>query len=227
MPTLDEYLALVTSQHRHRPKFMAVLEALLKPLCAVDDVLQAMGPAFDLDTSVGVQLDQVGEWIGRSRLLSLPLTDVYFSWDADGVGWNQGVWKGMYDPDSGLVSLPDDVYRTLLRAKVAANSWDGTIPGAYAVWEAAFAATGSIILIQDNQDMSMVVGIAAVPPDAVTTQLLLQGYIPLKPGGVRVAYYALTPATDPNAAALFAWDCDSAGLAGWGSGNYPKILNPS
>lgn len=51
--------------------------------------------------------------------------------------------------------------------------------------------------------------------------------IPLKPEGVRVAYYALTPATDPDAAALFAWDCDSAGLDGWGRGNFPKILNPS
>lgn len=227
MPAMDAYLALVTSQHRHRPRFMAVTEALLAPLCAVDDLLQGLRRAFDLDQAVGVQLDQVGEWIGRSRRLRIPLTDVYFAWDTEGVGWEQGAWMGRYDPATGMVSLPDDVYRTLLRAKVAANSWDGTVPGAYAVWEAAFAATGSIILIQDNQDMSMAVGIAAVPPDAVTQQLLLQGYIPLKPEGVRVSYYAITPASDPDAAALFAWDCDSAGLAGWGRGNYPKILYPS
>ncbi|GFM38010.1 DUF2612 domain-containing protein [Desulfovibrio psychrotolerans] len=224
---ISDYLALISSQHRHRPKFMAVMEAILAPLCGIDNVLQEMRCAFDLDSAVGVQLDKTGEWIGRSRRLSVPLTDVYFSWDADTVGWGQGVWKGPYDPASGMVSLPDDAYRNLLRAKVAANDWDGTIPGAYTIWGAAFAATGSIILIQDNQDMSMVVGIAGVPPDAVMCQLLLQGYIPLKPQGVRVAYFAVTPSTDPDAAALFAWDCDSAGLAGWGTGNFPQILYPS
>lgn len=224
---LDDYLSLVTSQHKHRPRFMAVMEALLTPLCEVDDLLQSMRTAFDLDSAVGVQLDKTGEWIGRSRNLSLPLSDVYFSWDTPAVGWGQGSWKGPYDPDSGMVSLPDDVYRNLLRAKVAANAWDGTIPGAYSVWRAAFAETGSIILIQDNLDMSMTVGIAAVPPDAITTQLLLQGYIPLKPQGVRVAYYAITPATNPEASALFAWDCNSDGLSGWGTGNFPQIIYPS
>jgi hypothetical protein len=69
---LDDYLSLVTSQHKHRPRFMAVMEALLTPLCEVDDLLQSMRTAFDLDSAVGVQLDKTGEWIGRSRNLSLP-----------------------------------------------------------------------------------------------------------------------------------------------------------
>ena len=80
-----------------------------------------------------------------------------------------------------MVRLPDETYRLLLKAKIGANRWDGTVPGAYEVWESAFADTGSLILMQDNQDMSVVIGLAGTPLDAVMRNLLLQGYLPLKP----------------------------------------------
>lgn len=112
---------------------------------------------------------------------------MYFEWGREAVGWARGSWKGLYDPETGMVRLPDETYRLLLRAKIGANRWDGTVPGAYEVWESAFADTGSLILMQDNQDMSVVIGLAGTPLDAVMRNLLLQGYLPLKPEGVRVA----------------------------------------
>lgn len=211
---MDEYLNLIPSQHRQTPRYMATVQALLTPMLGVDALLRELRAAFDLDTAVGRQLDAVGVRVGRSRHLHTPLTGVYFSWNTEGVGWNEGLWKGRYDPESGLVTLPDDIYRMLLKAKVAANRWDGTIPDAYEAWEIAFADLGSIILIQDNQDMSMVVGIAGMRLTPVFEQLLLQGYVPLKPEGVRIRWYAVTPDGGP----LFAWNCDSSALAGW-SGN--------
>ena len=56
----------------------------------------------------------------------------------------------------------------------------------------------------------MSVGIAGMPPDAVTRELLLQQYIPLKPQGVRIRWYAVTPDGGP----LFAWACNSDALPG-------------
>lgn len=225
MPT--DYTMLIAAQHR-KPRFVALIEAITEPLLEVQALLEEMRSTFDLDTAIGVQLDATGEWIGRTRILRMPLADVYFSWDVEGLGWGQGMWMGKYDPVSGVVSLPDDIYRRLLKAKVAANAWDGTVDNAYDVWVAAFADTGSIILIQDNMDMSMGVGIAGMPLDAVTKQLLLQQYIPLKPEGVRVRWYAVTPDGGP----LFAWNCESEALAGWDDGTgkggrWPEVLLPN
>ncbi|WP_185961579.1 DUF2612 domain-containing protein [Telmatospirillum sp. J64-1] len=215
------YTDHITSQHR-RPKFEATVDAVTAPLVEIQAVLEDLRRAFDLDAAIGAQLDQVGEWVGRSRHLKVPLDGVYFAWDTPGVGWGEGSWRGLYDPASGMVSLPDDVYRQLLKAKVAANSWDGTRDGAYAIWAAAFADQGSHILIQDHGDMTISIGIAGMPPSSILTQLLVQGYIPLKPAGVRVAYYALPPVGTEGA--LFAWDSDSPALAGWDRGAWPRIL---
>lgn len=222
LPTLDTYLDLVTSLYRGKPRFIALCTALVQPLVDQQALLDAIRNGFDLDSAVGVQLDKVGEWVGRSRDLETPLEGVYFSWNTAGVGWQEGSWKGPYDPETGMVSLPDAAYRTLLRAKIAANAWDGTVPGAYEVWETLFAGTGSIVVIQDNQDMSMVVGLAGTYPDAVTKALLTGGYVPLKPEGVRIKYYAVAPTGGP----LFAWGCESEALNGWGVGSWPEIITP-
>lgn len=220
----DRYLAAITSQHRRRPKFAALVAAITAPLADLQETLEDLRQAFDLATAVGLQLDQVGQWVGLSRHLQLPLEGVYFAWDEDGVGWAEGVWRGPFDPDSGLIALPDDVYRQLLRARVAANAWDGTRDGAYAAWETAFADEGSLIVLQDNQDMSIGIGIAGLAPSRVLERLLVGGALPLKPAGVRVAYYALPPTG--IAGALFGWDCDGPALAGWGEAAWPRILAP-
>ena len=121
-----------------------------------------------------------------------------------------------------LMILSGGIAYLLLKAKIGANRWDGTVPGAYEVWESAFADTGSLILMQDNQDMSVVIGLAGTPLDAVMRNLLLQGYLPLKPEGVRVAWYAVAPERGP----LLGWNCETGGLSGWGKGIWPVRLEP-
>lgn len=219
MATTETYLSLITSLYRDQPNFVALCEALAKPLVDVQNFLLTVRDAFDLDTAVGVQLDADGLWIGRSRYLETPLTGVYFSWEEPGVGWNEGTWKGPYDPETGLTRLVDDFYRLLLRAKIAANSWDGTTSGAHEIWNQLFSGSGMQIVLQDNQDMTMVVGVAGAKPDAVFKALLTGGYLPLKPVGVRINHYALPAVEGP----LFAWNCNSDALSGWGAG-WPEIV---
>ena len=221
--TIDDYLALITSQHRNKPRFEATVSTEVDPYVGIQRVMESLPESFDLDTATGVQLDVIGEWAGRSRRLPIPLTGVYFAWDdTTATGWEGGTWRGPYDPDSGLIELPDDAYRTLLKAKIASNNWDGTIPGAYTIWDAAFN-TQSILVLQDNQDMSMIVGVAGQLLGTVERALLTGGYIPLKPAGVQVHYYTVGPA----AGKLMAWDCESTALGGWDVGQWAAELYPT
>lgn len=221
--TLGEYLNLITTEHRDRAKFVATVAAVVQPQVDEQTALAAFAEAFDIDTAAGVQLDIVGLWIGRARRVAVPITGVFFSWDdTPQTGWDSGVWRGPFDPEAGIVILPDDTYRVLLKAKIAANSWDGSIPGAYAIWDEAFG-DGSALLIQDHQDMSMDIGIVGPPLSAVTRALLIGGYLPLKPAGVRIRSYSI----GANSGPLFAWNVSNDLLAGWGTGSWAIELSPN
>lgn len=176
---------------------------------------------YDIDIAVGQQLDRIGEWVGISRQLAIPLTNVYFSFDETGLGFDQGTWLGPFDPTTGLVSLPDDVYRILLYAKIAANTWDGTIPTAYTAWNTIFEPLGYQILIQNNQDMTMDIALIGPAPDAVTLALFSGGYLSLIPAGVGVNNYYLQSVQN---APLFGFDAQNDSIAGFDTGAFAQIL---
>lgn len=183
---ITAWTALVTSEHADKPKFMATLETTLQPLADMRDMILGLPAAFDLDAAVGAQLDAVGLWVGVSRVLSLEISNVYFSFDTDGLGWDQGSWWAPGDPSTTLVSLPDDAFRTFIRARIGANHWDGTIPGAYAAWDSLFAGTAFSVLIEDLGAMKMNQILIGGTPDVVTTTLFESGELDLAPAGVRV-----------------------------------------
>lgn len=151
MAELTEYTALITSEHRDKPRFMAVVGALVQPLVDQMNVLQSMPGKFDLDNAVGVQLDDVGLWVGVSRKIRTPLTGIYFSFDIDGLGFDQGTWKGPFDPDTGLTVLDDDTYRLVIRAKIGANRWDGTLESSAAILNSIFGnPSGDLVPVHAN-----------------------------------------------------------------------------
>ncbi|WP_143296080.1 DUF2612 domain-containing protein, partial [Burkholderia pseudomallei] len=133
MADLTDYTVLITSEHSDKPRFMASVSALVQPLVEQMNVLESMPGKFDRDNVIGVQLDDVGLWVGVSRKIRTPLTGVYFSFDIAGLGFDQGTWKGPFDPDTGLTILDDDTYRLVIRAKIGANHWDGTLQQSAAI----------------------------------------------------------------------------------------------
>ncbi len=211
---LDDYLNLITSAFRKKPKFVATVSANVEVKVRVQELLASMVPLFDVDNARGDQLDIIGKWVGVSRNVSIPIGGVYFSWDgAAALGWDYGTWQPNLAPDE-ITTLPDDAYRTVIKARIAANHWDGTTDGAYAVWDAIF--TEITILIKDNQDMTYELGFVGGIIDTLTLALVTQGYIPLKPEGIRLAG-VFTPA---DSSPLFAWDVDSDLLQGWDIGSW-------
>lgn len=214
--TEEEYKDLITSYLRGMPNYTATVGATVAPLADLQAFFDTLPQAFDLDTAVGVQLDAVGEWVGRSRYVNIPIANVWFSFDTDGLGWDQGVWKGPFDPDVGIYALDDETYRLLLRCKIAANQWDGTVPSAKAALDAFFNTAGTLTFIEDRQDMSMVFGIAGTLPNAVMLALFANGYVPLKPMGVRAIYKT----TSVDGTALFGFDVNNDLVQGWDQGSW-------
>lgn len=207
MKKQDDYLQLATSEHRTQPRFAAVLSALVAGVMGSTNEALGMPDDFDLDRAVGDQLDQIGLWVGINRLVPTQLANIYFSWDNASFGWESGYWKGTFDPSAGLTSVDDRTFRTMIRAKIAANIWDGSLLGMYQVWELVFGARA--IFIQDNQDMTMTLIYDTTKLTPVEVQLLVGGYFHMKPAGVRVLYAPL------SSKPLFSWDRNTAMFQGW------------
>lgn len=208
------WLALVTSEHASQPNYMAMLSVTFQPLADTIAVLESIPALYDVDFAVGSQLDTVGVWVGISRNITVPLEGVFFSWDTPGLGWGEGNWITSITATQ-LISLPDTQYRTLLYAKIAANHWNGSIPGAYAVFDTIFAGTGFGVLIQDLQGMHMAMALTGPIPDAVTQALFTNGYFNLKPAGVQIDRYYIPP--EPNVP-YFGFGVENDNIAGWGVG---------
>lgn len=148
--TADEIVALVPAWNATRPRFMATLRATVAPFLDAQAVVAHLPLDFDLDTSIGLQLDAVGERIGRSRNVRTPIPQPWFTWGDPVRGWGAGVWKGPYSGTFGVYQLDDETYRRLLRANILAKRWDGTVPGAQAAFDVFFNDPDTYVFVQDK-----------------------------------------------------------------------------
>jgi hypothetical protein len=217
------YQNLVTSQYQNQPNFMATIALDVGMSVQVQFLLEQMLTViFDLDTPpVGDQLDIIGAWVGVSRDVVVPITDVFFTWDSSNLalGWDKGTW-GVSSNATQLLALPDDAYLLLIRAKIAANSWNGTTTTAYAIYEALFP--DFIILIQDDCDMHYRVAVIGGIVPALTLAILAANLVPLKPEGIGVEYLT---SVDTNPA--FCWDMETTNCKGWNQGSWLEVVSTS
>lgn len=214
MPSAEfKYTDLITSAHKDKPKFKATVEASTIGFEQVQATLLGLIGAHALDTAVGSQLDTLGEWIGQSRYLTVPLDNIYFAWDhlVDD-GWDSGIWWDTYSPTESITALDDESYRMLLKMYVAANHWDGTPNKAIDVW-AQSMGSNSFVIFTDYQDMSCDLAFSGKLPSAAKA-MIRAGLNPFKPESVRVRTYF----TNNNDGPIFAWDMDSPALSGYDVG---------
>lgn len=223
--TVQDYLNLITSSWFQKPNYTSMISLDVSLPVQIQSLLNSMIPIFDLSLPpVGNQLDIIGQWVGITRNVNVPIAGVFFSWDGGDptVGWDFGSWQPANAPQN-ITVLPDDAYLTLILAKIAANNWDGTTNGAYAIWDSLFPQF--TILIEDNLNMTYGLAIIGGIVDSLTLALITGGYIPLRPEGVMVSEYYVSVDTNP----AFAWDIPSpsASLAGWDTGSWLREFLPS
>lgn len=226
---MSKYTDLITNYHSQKPLFVNHIDLITRPLTDASNVMTSLITEFDIDEAIGVQLDILGKWIGRTRVVSQPISGIYFSFDTDGLGFDQGVWQGPYDPDAGFTNLSDDVYRIVLKAKIAINHWNGTNETLPAILETALAASGLTMQIVDNQDMTISVWVfPEVDISTVSLELLAairQGYLTVKAAGVWAGDIQTPSVETPSVGnKFFGFDMDNEYIAGFDTGAWEKKL---
>lgn len=212
--TVQNYLDLLPSASIDKAKFVATLSALLQPFVDAQGTADGMPTAFDIDSAVGPQLDAVGVRVGLSRVLAVPIAGVYFSIDVAGLGLDQGVIQGAGDPNDALTSLDDETYRAVLKLKVGANKWDGTLAQAQQ-FLSNLAGAGTYIFMQDNFDMTVTIGISGIVPSRLFVSLLTQMASWIKPATVAISAIIVT---SENGAPIFGIDVENNYIAGLDTG---------
>ncbi|WP_445435628.1 DUF2612 domain-containing protein [Citrobacter amalonaticus] len=226
---MSKYTELITNYHATKPKFFDHINLSTRPLIDITTATRGLVSAFDIDTAVGVQLDILGLWIGRSRIVSQPISGVYFSLDIDGLGFDQGVWQGPYDPDSGYTTLSDETYRIILKAKIAINNWDGRNDSLPPILDAALEGSGLKMQIVDNQDMTISIWVfPETDISNVSLELIAairQGYLTVKAAGVWGGSIEIPAVETPSEGnRFFGFDMDNEYIAGFDDGAWGELL---
>lgn len=215
---MSKYTELITNYHVANNKFPKHVDLITRPLTDVSTSVADLIRKFDVDSANGEQLDIIGLWVGRERNVTTPISNVYFSWDTDGLGWDQGNWQGPYDPDAGFTSLSNDVYRLVLKAQIAINQWNGTVGHLEELLEQIFSGTGIEMQIIDNMDMSISVSAIALNGISNTSAELIEviksGALTVKAAGVRVKSLDVIDPAHP----LFGFDTQNTAIAGFDNG---------
>lgn len=212
----EDYAELIAGAHVERPKFTQWLQAITEPLKTARERLAAMQRQFDVDYAVGDQLDAVGARVGISRNLPMRLTGVYFALDdVEGIGLDRGVWKGKYDPDDGVNSLGDETYRAVIKAKILANSFDGTngsLPRFLSDVLSYFDVPAKVLDLQDLQTMHVALHLTKDTTPPIVWELFSRRIIDVTAAGVSIAIIDNDP--------WFGLDYDTASVKGLDEGSF-------
>jgi hypothetical protein len=216
---ITAYTDLVPAANQ-TPNFLAALSACVQPLSDITAFLGSLNAAFDINEAVGVQLDTLGLLVGRNRSLLLPVSGIFFSLDTVGLGLDEGIWQ--VGSQTQIFALPDAQYRSVLLMKVANNSWNGSLPDAYSILNTVFAGTPYVPFIIDGGNKTLAIGLAGIPPDALTFAILTQGFFDLRPSGYQISDY-ITPSV---AGPFFGLDMETSLVSGFDVGAWGVYTAP-
>lgn len=185
----SDYTDLITSEHINKPKFNALVTLIGQAFSDIVDVAQSIPAAYDIDNAIGAQLDVIGEWVGRPRVVEDILDVAFFGFQDDGAALpfgeliNPSIGGRFYEQFEGFASsstLADPEYRTILKAKIVRNQWDGTTGGLEAALTYVFGVPCAIV---DNGTLSLQIFIGR-PITAIEKTLLSTFDLLPRPAGV-------------------------------------------
>lgn len=167
-----------------------------------ETVYNSIRLSYDIDKASGDQLDALGRIVVIDRSYE---EQIVF----DGTQWGDseaqfGESESMFSAASGITNaeVSDEIFRKLIKAKIAKNNSDATIDSIISALEFITGDTQIKVIDAENMSFSVEFGIALTEIDKM---LLTQFSIAPKPQGVRFAGFSET-------AAVTYW----GGEYGWG-----------
>lgn len=171
------YADLLIIQYRNKPKARATIK-LGANLYMADGLIFDLNNILDIDTAVGVQLDIIGEILGCNRnIYGLNLDTKFFSFEkpnaygySDKDALSEGYWKNYNNSTGTAYSLPDGVYRTLLKFKAIYNVRRGSMQFMDDMY---FRIFGSEVDMVNNHDLTVTYNIPSTHSVAVEAAIYL------------------------------------------------------
>lgn len=149
---MSDYTNLLIQQYFKKPKARATIDLWCGELDKVQANLIDLLNQVDIDQARGYSLDIIGRRVGIVREMPSYISKGFFAYyGADGKGWNKGVWYRAGDSTSDTISLVDNDYRFMIKAKILKNFQDGTIDS---ILNALTKLMGSNVGVIDNYDMT-------------------------------------------------------------------------
>ena len=188
---INEYLGLVTSQHRQKTKFIESIRVAITPIVGCQNLLSKMSELHDLETATGNCLEQLALWTGTPLIIPGAAQLEYFGFidqeNAMTFGETDDPDVGGYFRESGQSGtgglIPTgDFLRRLIKARILKNKSTGNINETKAILE--LALNHSHFKVFDNRDMT--VTFKNLATQFTTMQkILVQMFFPL-PAGVEL-----------------------------------------
>ena len=220
---VEDYIALIAPEHHGKPKFAATVALTVAPLVGLQEAVSSLPADFDLDDAIGAQLDIVGQWVGISRDVLVPIANVWFSFGDAARGFGRGFWKGPYAQNYGIQSFDDDTYRRLIRAKIMANAGHGTVTSALAILNQFLMGSGATFFVYGEDEglsgapaagATLHVGFVGDLPSFVYMLVIAREYLPIRGSGIALDVKGTTVRGSP----LFGFGIQNEYIAGFGAG---------
>lgn len=182
--TLDTVPNRIYAQYRNKPKLTTWLNICRELGLQLSDVYTAIRQTYDIDSQVGEQLDVIGRIVvidrGYTGVVTLTVCECNDDGECEAGDVTVQLSATNIDQDA---TASDDLFRLIIRAKIAKNTSDSTIESILSACNILIPGASFDVLL-DNEDMSFSLEFSGSITDLERWALLNASVVP-KPQGVR------------------------------------------
>lgn len=180
-------MAEVISQFTDKPVLAALLNALGEEMDELDKAFADLAQKRWIDTGSGVQLDGIGQIVGRDRVIANAVALPFFGFfgQPSALGFEEGVFRDSGQAWQASTTLGDAQYRFILWAKVFKNTSQCTQEDTVQSLRYVFDAENAVVEDAGNAKIRVGVGARLSPADLV----LMKAYnLLIRGGGIGLLY---------------------------------------